>query len=62
MWTSIAQEMNCTWREAEAMHWRLGEDELADRAGGRFVGAQGDAVAKRTEALWLARGEGCVGW
>ncbi|EED14489.1 conserved hypothetical protein [Talaromyces stipitatus ATCC 10500] len=33
MWAEIAQEMNVPWRAAEAMHWELGEQEMARRAG-----------------------------
>ncbi|TQB67445.1 hypothetical protein MPDQ_005761, partial [Monascus purpureus] len=33
MWTEIAQELAIPWRAAEAMHWELGEQEMARRAG-----------------------------
>jgi len=33
MWASIAKEMEIPWRAAEAMHWQLGELDMADRAG-----------------------------
>ncbi|PGG97848.1 hypothetical protein AJ80_09629 [Polytolypa hystricis UAMH7299] len=33
MWSKIADEMNIPWRAAEAMHWKLGEKEMARRAG-----------------------------
>lgn len=33
MWAKIAAEMQVPWRTAEAMHWRLGEAEMAQRAG-----------------------------
>ncbi|KKZ59190.1 hypothetical protein EMCG_05437 [[Emmonsia] crescens] len=33
MWAKIADEMNVPWRAAEAMHWQLGEHEMARRAG-----------------------------
>lgn len=32
MWEKIAKEMQCPWRAAEAMHWQLGEHEMANRA------------------------------
>ncbi|KAI9849412.1 MAG: hypothetical protein M1838_000155 [Thelocarpon superellum] len=33
MWSKIAEEMQIPWRAAEAMHWQLGEQEMARRAG-----------------------------
>jgi len=33
MWAIIASEMKIPWRAAEAMHWQLGEEEIARRAG-----------------------------
>lgn len=33
MWMTIAQEMEIPWRAAEAMHWQLGEKDMAQRAG-----------------------------
>lgn len=33
MWVMIAHEMKIPWRAAEAMHWQLGEEDLAKRAG-----------------------------
>ncbi|OJD15172.1 hypothetical protein ACJ73_09002, partial [Blastomyces percursus] len=33
MWATIAEEMAMPWRAAEAMHWQLGEQEMARRAG-----------------------------
>lgn len=33
MWAKIAEEMAVPWRAAEAMHWQLGETEMARRAG-----------------------------
>ncbi|KAI1915996.1 hypothetical protein LOZ53_000904 [Ophidiomyces ophidiicola] len=33
MWSRIAEEMAIPWRAAEAMHWQLGETEMAQRAG-----------------------------
>ncbi|RPB26288.1 hypothetical protein L211DRAFT_758014, partial [Terfezia boudieri ATCC MYA-4762] len=33
MWVMIAREMKIPWRAAEAMHWQLGEEEIARRAG-----------------------------
>ena len=32
MWEKIAKEMACPWRVAEAMHWQLGEEAMAQRA------------------------------
>ncbi|KAI0601859.1 hypothetical protein F4775DRAFT_356759 [Biscogniauxia sp. FL1348] len=33
MWQKVAEEMVIPWRAAEAMHWQLGEQEMARRAG-----------------------------
>ncbi|KAI9815728.1 MAG: hypothetical protein M1827_002124 [Pycnora praestabilis] len=33
MWSKVAEEMAIPWRAAEAMHWQLGEQEMAHRAG-----------------------------
>lgn len=33
MWARIAEEMAIPWRAAEAMHWQMGEHEMARRAG-----------------------------
>jgi hypothetical protein len=33
LWMQIAQELDVPWRSAEAMHWYLGEDDMARRAG-----------------------------
>jgi hypothetical protein len=33
MWSKVAEEMSIPWRAAEAMHWQLGEGEMARRAG-----------------------------
>ncbi|KAL9124563.1 MAG: hypothetical protein Q9217_006117 [Psora testacea] len=32
LWQPIATELNIPWRTAEAMHWNLGEREIARRA------------------------------
>ena len=33
MWAPLAAELNVPWRAAEAMHWQLGETDMARRAG-----------------------------
>ncbi|KAK4135576.1 hypothetical protein BT67DRAFT_376521, partial [Trichocladium antarcticum] len=33
MWAKVAEEMQVPWRAAEAMHWQLGEMDMARRAG-----------------------------
>lgn len=33
MWSKVAEEMAVPWRAAEAMHWQLGENDMARRAG-----------------------------
>ncbi|KAK4062641.1 hypothetical protein Purlil1_14202 [Purpureocillium lilacinum] len=33
MWAKVAEELQVPWRAAEAMHWQLGEADMAHRAG-----------------------------
>lgn len=33
IWTPVARELGIPWRAVEAMHWHLGEQEMARRAG-----------------------------
>ena len=33
MWAPLAAELSVPWRAAEAMHWQLGEADMARRAG-----------------------------
>jgi Myb-like DNA-binding domain len=33
MWAKVAEEMAVPWRAVEAMHWQLGEQDIARRAG-----------------------------
>lgn len=33
MWAKVAEELAVPWRAAEAMHWQLGETDVARRAG-----------------------------
>lgn len=33
MWAIVARELGVPWRAAESMHWHLGEQEIARRAG-----------------------------
>ncbi|QSS63454.1 hypothetical protein I7I51_00512 [Histoplasma capsulatum] len=33
MWAKVAEEMGVPWRAAEAMHWQLGEQDIARRTG-----------------------------
>lgn len=33
MWAKVAEELAVPWRAAEAMHWQLGENDMARRAG-----------------------------
>lgn len=46
MWEKIAKEMQLPWRAAEAMHWQIGEVEMAHRANVpvfHLAGQQGSA-------------------
>lgn len=33
IWAKVAEELAVPWRAAEAMHWELGEADMARRAG-----------------------------
>ena len=33
MWAKVAEDLQVPWRAAESMHWALGEQEMARRAG-----------------------------
>ncbi|EDN08182.1 predicted protein [Histoplasma mississippiense (nom. inval.)] len=35
MWAKISEEMGVPWRSAEAMHWQIGQHEMAERAGAK---------------------------
>ena len=37
IWTPLARELGCSWREAETMHWSLGEDSLSGRASAEML-------------------------
>ena len=37
IWTPLARELGVSWREAENMHWSLGEDILGDRASAEML-------------------------
>ena len=37
IWTPLARELRISWREAENMHWSLGEDILGDRASAEML-------------------------
>lgn len=45
MWTELANSLGVPWRSAEAMHWMLGADEMAQRANAVpfSLGASGSA-------------------
>ncbi len=33
MWQRVAEELSVPWRAAEDMHWELGKENMAKRAG-----------------------------
>ena len=39
IWAPLARELGVSWREAENMHWSLGEDILGDRASAEIIGS-----------------------
>lgn len=52
MWAKVAEELAVPWRAAEAMHWQLGEADMARRAGVLpfslvAVNAEANASARR---------------
>lgn len=52
MWAKVAEELAVPWRAAEAMHWQLGETDMARRAGVvpfslAAVNAEANANARR---------------
>ncbi|KAL7923070.1 hypothetical protein ACQKWADRAFT_326351 [Trichoderma austrokoningii] len=58
MWAKVAEELAVPWRAAEAMHWQLGEADMARRAGvvpfslaavNNSEGASSRAVASRNQ-------------
>lgn len=49
MWEKISKEMQLPWRAAEAMHWQIGEVEMAQRANVpvfHLAGQQGSATGQ----------------
>lgn len=48
MWEKISKEMQLPWRAAEAMHWQIGEVEMAQRANVPVfhLAGQGSATAQ----------------
>lgn len=53
MWAKVAEELAVPWRAAEAMHWQLGEQDMARRAGVvpfslAAVNAEANAASHRT--------------
>ncbi|QBZ60309.1 hypothetical protein PoMZ_07249 [Pyricularia oryzae] len=44
MWAKLAEEMQVPWRAAEAMHWQIGEHEMARRAGTTPFSLSGSSV------------------
>lgn len=52
MWSPIAAEMKIPWRTAESMHWQLGGEGMARRAG--VVSFSPSSVALDVDALFDA--------
>ncbi|THY99150.1 hypothetical protein D6C95_04598 [Aureobasidium pullulans] len=50
MWEKIAKEMALPWRAAEAMHWQIGEVEMASRANVPVFHLAGSASQSQTNA------------
>lgn len=65
MWANVARDLGVPWRTAEAMHWHLGEEEMAKRAGGtRFTMAAASGPSDPSSAgasLGTSSGSGARG-
>ncbi len=53
MWEKIAKEMALPWRAAEAMHWQIGEIEMANRANVNLfhLAGQSSTMPERVESV-----------
>lgn len=51
MWKPLAAELNVPWRAAEAMHWQLGQVEMARRAGVTPFSISGGSAGTSTSRL-----------
>ena len=54
MWEKISKEMQLPWRAAEAMHWQIGEVEMAQRANVpvfHLAGQQGSGSESRMGSI-----------
>jgi hypothetical protein len=59
MWAKVAEEMAVPWRAVEAMHWQLGEIEIARRAGVApftLAGTSADSVPQQGHGRPQLRG------
>jgi len=50
MWNTLAKEMNMPWRAVEAMHWQLGEHEMAERANKQLFQYNSQSQARSNRA------------
>ena len=61
MWAKLSAELGVPWRSAEAMHWKLGEENMAQRAGTkrfRFsTPSTTSTVSVRTTTINAAEGD-----
>ncbi|KAJ5704308.1 hypothetical protein N7493_011446 [Penicillium malachiteum] len=46
MWSKIGEEMAIPWRAAEAMHWQLGQQEMARRANTSLIRPQETSTSR----------------
>ncbi|KAK4097761.1 hypothetical protein N658DRAFT_488936 [Parathielavia hyrcaniae] len=56
MWAKLAQELEVPWRAAEAMHWQLGEADLARRAGAPLAAPEAPISSPTTHHTGQPRG------
>jgi len=56
MWEKISKEMALPWRAAEAMHWQIGEIEMANRANVPVFHLAGQQSTSSSSAISEGRG------
>ncbi|KAL1876915.1 hypothetical protein VTK73DRAFT_8992 [Phialemonium thermophilum] len=58
MWARVAEEMQVPWRAAEAMHWHMGEADIARRAGVApfYLASTGGDTSNKQHQLSPSRG------
>lgn len=60
IWTPLALELGIPWREAENMHWNLGEDTLRDGASAEMIEPLGSTDNEATESYEAKAGTSSI--